>query len=106
MYQMKALSSLYVTFILLGLLEASHQRNMRWHFFNDFLQNMPFGIYTNWFFCNKIIVWFRVTERNKMRRWRKHVFYKEVLYEERNQIGWNYHPCGGNHVFNDRMRNE
>jgi len=31
MYQMKALSSLYVTFILLGLLEASHQRNIRWH---------------------------------------------------------------------------
>ena len=65
---------------------------------------MPFGIYTNWFSCNKIIVWFRVAERNKMRRWRKNVFYQEVLYEERNQIGWNYRPYGGNHVFNDRMR--
>jgi hypothetical protein len=29
---MKALSPLYVTFILLVLLETSHQRNMRWHF--------------------------------------------------------------------------
>jgi len=30
---MKALSPLFDIFILLGLLEASHQRNMRWHLY-------------------------------------------------------------------------